>query len=76
MLRGVAPAILEIAGFDPLRDEGKAYAQRLRDAGVAVEEKLHPGMVHGYCLMLGTCAEARRLTDAMCTRVAQRLTAM
>lgn len=75
-LRGVAPAMLEIAGFDPLRDEGRAYAQRLRDVGVAVEENLHTSMVHGYCLMLTTCAEARRLTDAMCTRVAQRLAAM
>lgn len=75
-LRGVAPAILEIAGFDPLRDEGRAYAQRLRDAGVAVEENLHMGMVHGYCVMLAICAEARRLTDAMCSRVAQRLVAM
>ena len=76
VLRGVAPAVIEIAGFDPLRDEAKAYAQRLRDVGVTVEENLHPGMVHGYCLMLTTCAEARRLTDAMCTRVAQRLAAM
>lgn len=75
-LRGVAPAIIEIAGFDPLRDEAKAYAQRLRDVGVTVEENLHPGMVHGYCVMLATCAEALRLTDAMCTRVAQRLAAM
>ncbi len=74
-LRGVAPAIIEIAGFDPLRDEGRAYAQRLRDVGVTVEENLYGGMVHGYCLMLAISAQARELTDAMCTRVAQRLAA-
>jgi acetyl esterase len=73
LLRGVAPAIVEIAGFDPLRDEARAYVQRLRDLGVAVEENLHANMVHGYCLMTDACASAWKLTDAMCTRVVQRL---
>jgi len=73
-LRGVAPAIVEIAGFDPLHDEALAYAQRLRSAGVAVEEHDHVAMVHGFCLMTTACARAWLLTDAICTRVVQRLT--
>ncbi|MGQ0685515.1 alpha/beta hydrolase fold domain-containing protein, partial [Bradyrhizobium sp.] len=47
-LAGVAPAIVTTAWFDPLRDEGKAYADALAKAGVAV--KYHPGegLIHGY----------------------------
>jgi acetyl esterase len=72
-LRGVAPAIIEIAGFDPLRDEAVAFAQRLRGQGVAVEQRLHRDMVHGYCLMTGLCQRARQLTDEMTMNVAHRL---
>ncbi len=44
-----APAAhVAVAGFDPLRDEGIAYAKRLEEAGVAVEMRLYPGLVHGY----------------------------
>jgi acetyl esterase/lipase len=47
-LGGMAPAHVVVAGFDPLRDEGIAYARRLEDAGVEVT--LHPfwGLVHGF----------------------------
>lgn len=47
-LKGVAPAVVTTAWFDPLRDEGKAYAEALAEAGVAV--KYHPGegLIHGY----------------------------
>lgn len=47
-LAGVAPAVVTTAWFDPLRDEGKAYADALGRAGVAV--KYHPGegLIHGY----------------------------
>jgi acetyl esterase len=47
-LGGTAPAIVVTAGFDPLRDEGEAYARRLREAGVRTVLRRHPGYVHGF----------------------------
>jgi acetyl esterase len=42
------PAIVVLAGCDPLRDEGRAYAARLRDANVAVDEECFAGQPHGF----------------------------
>ena len=47
-LSGVAPAIVVTAGFDPLRDEGQRYAERLADAGVPVRYRCYDDMVHGF----------------------------
>jgi len=43
---GLAPACLHTAEFDPLRDEGRLYAERLQQAGVATRYTCHPGMIH------------------------------
>ncbi len=57
-LEGAAPAMVVTAGFDPLRDEGEAYAHRLQAAGVSCTLRRHAGSVHGFVhiLIAGTAA--------------------
>jgi acetyl esterase len=50
-LAGLPPAIIHTAEFDPMRDEGNAYARRLTAAGVAVEHVCHDGMIHNFHAM-------------------------
>ena len=48
ILKGRAPALVVLGGCDMLRDEGRAYAGRLRDEGVPVDEVCYPGQPHGF----------------------------
>ncbi|HLQ04574.1 MAG TPA: alpha/beta hydrolase, partial [Verrucomicrobiae bacterium] len=59
-LRWLPPAILVAAECDPLRDEGRAYAHRLRGDGVAVATLEYPGMVHSFMSWSAVVATARR----------------
>lgn len=58
-LVGLAPAVVSTAWFDPLRDEGKAYADALIAAGVATKYYDGPGLIHGY-FGLGEASEAAK----------------
>ncbi len=48
---GLAPALIRTAGFDPLRDEGEAYAQALQGAGVEVDYRCYERLIHNYIVM-------------------------
>ena len=56
---GLAPTHLVLCGWDPLKDEGKAYASKLAAHGVPVTIKEHPGMVHGFMNMTAVSKPAR-----------------
>jgi acetyl esterase len=61
--RGLPPAFILTAGYDPLRDEGAHYAQLLRDAGVAVEYVCFEAQIHGFITMSKMIDEAQVAFD-------------
>ena len=54
---GLAPALVMVAGRDPLRDEGVAYASRLKAAGTATELVEHHAMIHAFWSLAGVIDE-------------------
>ena len=61
---GLPPAYVMLAGFDPLRDEGLAYVEKLRDAGVTVNVAEYPDMVHEFIYMVSVLPQAERALHA------------
>jgi len=64
-LSGLPPATVLTAGFDPLRDEGTAYAERLAAAGVPVEQYNYDDMIHGFVGMLAPPADLDSAHEAV-----------
>lgn len=65
-LSGLAPAVVVTAGFDPLVDQGEAYAKRLRDAGVPVVYRCYDALAHAFTAFTGAVPAA----DIACREIA------
>jgi acetyl esterase len=72
---GLAPAYVATAGFDPLRDEGEAYARKLAEAGVAVELERFPDQIHGFFNVVGVGRRSRACVEQVASRLAAGLSA-
>jgi acetyl esterase len=64
-LAGLPPALVYTAGFDPLRDEGQAYADKMAAAGVKVIYREFESLIHGFVGMRGVLHAAARAMDDM-----------
>jgi acetyl esterase len=72
-LAGLPPAIVNLAGFDPLHDDGLAYATALREAGVPAEVTREGGLVHGYLSYTAISPSCLQATERLVASVSATL---
>jgi acetyl esterase len=72
---GLPPALVLTAEFDPLRDEGEAYAERLKAAGVSVTVRRYDGLIHGVFWMTGAVERGNELYEEIAKFVRSELAA-
>ncbi|MFE7227676.1 alpha/beta hydrolase [Nocardioides sp. NPDC057577] len=72
-LAGLPPAIVNLAGFDPLHDDGLAYATALLEAGVPAQVDREPGLVHGYISYTAVSPSCRKATEQLVASVSAAL---
>jgi acetyl esterase/lipase len=72
-LAGLPATIIHTAEFDPMRDEGHAYATRLAAAGVAVDHTCHDGMVHNFHAMGAVLPQAAQVLAGIGEQIRQLL---
>jgi acetyl esterase len=70
---GQPPTLIVTAGFDPLRDEGHAYAEKLRDAGVDVVYREYPGQIHAFVSLTKAIPQGLTCTLEIAEYLRQRL---
>lgn len=72
-LAGTPPTLIVTAGFDPLRDQGLAYAARLEDAGIAVMSRCEDRLPHSFTIMGGVSKEAHKASERIAADAAKLL---
>ena len=72
-LAGLPPAYVLTAGFDVLRDEGEAYAEALREAGVPTTSRRFDGAIHGFWRWLAAAKLSRAAVDEVAAALRARL---
>jgi acetyl esterase len=72
-LAGQPPTLIVTAGFDPLRDEGHAYAEKLREAGVDVVYREYPGQIHAFVSLAKAIPQGMACTLEIAEYLRQRL---
>jgi acetyl esterase len=72
-LASASRAIVVTAGYDPLVDEGDAYAAALRAAGVPVRHRRYPALIHGFISLAGAVRAARTAVDEVCSDIREMI---